>query len=735
MGLLRPCQLALLLFAWILSISSVHASDRLRFLDDRGQPIVADLEVCFQIGTRSECMPSRDGTPVAIPPEADAVRVEGEEHGPVSARWSEIGRQDGLPSLVVPRKARLDVAAPAKEKIKISLWSQDDPTFRTPSFRGEVHGGSFLKIPAGRHLISLTASGKAPDLHLLTAEPGGRHRLAYTTRPGWSLVLRFRSGEDDAPVRGAKVRLQGSEGFAAPGQVTLLGTSASGGLVLLAGIPHVLASAFTDHPGFVPSREEGLSASPGTFAFREVRLERGGALRATVTLAGHPAVGSTCQVLEYEANPSGPAPEPKVHFDGTIGRDGICRSGTLAAGPYTLRVTPPENRSHVDRSVIIVNGQETAVDLALIPIRVRGEITRGTEPAPRFVVTFSDVAEIKPNQTRRDELAEAVTDDQGHYEALLWSPSDYFVSVKSSTGTPAALKRLRLASEEERADFNLEPHEVAGVVVDERDQPVAEATVFLKLKGFARLATTNERGTFSFPLPDSGTGQLQAAKSGFLRPDPVEVTVQPDTAPPPVVLRLRRTGLLAGKVLAAGRPVAGASLASYRVEPGERMTFLGFSSTDEQGRFEVAASEGGVPVRIFVTGSGCPLAPFDLLPSGEEAVLQCPALPASLELQFQDQQGKPVPGRTVVGRHNGKVIPTEVLITHLSRFRLPAASDGGGRLLLVGLAPGSYELYLAEATNPELIAMGAPHGFLTSASLAPFTTTELQVTVETAPSR
>jgi hypothetical protein len=70
---------------------------------------------------------------------------------------------------------------------------------------------------------------------------------------------------------------------------------------------------------------------------------------------------------------------------------------------------------------------------------------------------------------------------------------------------------------------------------------------------------------------------------------------------------------------------------------------------------------------------------------------------------------------------------------HLSNLRLLPATDGGGRLLLVGLAPGNYDIYLAEATNPELIASGLPHGFLTAASLAPLTTTELEVTVEGVP--
>jgi hypothetical protein len=112
-------------------------------------------------------------------------------------------------------------------------------------------------------------------------------------------------------------------------------------------------------------------------------------------------------------------------------------------------------------------------------------------------------------------------------------------------------------------------------------------------------------------------------------------------------------------------------------------------------------------------------------------VLRCAELPASLELRFADAQKKPVPGKDVFMRKDGVVIPNEVLAIHLSGLHLPTATDGGGRLFLAGLAPGNYDIYLAEATNPELIANGLPNGFLTASSLAPLTTTELEVTLET----
>lgn len=729
----RPIGLALVFTAVAFApLYAAAESPSLRFVDDRGKTIAGELEVCFQIGTRNECVSGR-GTPVQMPSEFVSVRVEGPDHGPVSVRRQDLkGELNGTRFLIVPRKALLQIGAGPEERLTVSLYRQDDPSFRTPSFRSEVRGGSSLKVPAGDHLVSLSASGRAPDLHLLSARPGGSERLAYRSLPGWSLVVRCRAEKEGALVRGAQVVLGGMEGFSRSGREERQ-LSGQGGLALFSGLSYLLASARVDHPRFVSHREEGISASPGTFALREASLEEGGRLRATVTAEGKPLPGVDCRVLEYDANPLGPSPEPRTDFQATTDRTGICRSGKLAAGPYTLRLAKPGNRSFLDRSVVLANGEETAVAVPMVPIRVHGTVLRGSQPAPSYGVTFSDEDEVKPNATRRDAQAEGTTDENGEYETVLWSPADYDCMVRTPEGTPAGHKRLRLESAEERVDFLLEEHDVAGVVLDERDRPVADATVMLSWnRSSHRLAQTDTKGAFSFPLTEDGQGTVQAAKAGYLEPPLVEVEARPEAYPPPLILHLKRTGLLAGRLLNAAGPAAGAGLLSYRLEPGGTATSLGIAVADGEGRFELAAAEGA-PTRVFVTGAGCPLTSFDLVPATEETVLHCAELPASLELQFADPQGKPVPGKSIFARKDGIVIPNEVLAMHLNGLHLLSATDGGGRLLLAGLAPGNYDIYLAEATNPVLIASGLPNGFLSASSLAPLTTTELEITLEAMP--
>lgn len=709
------------------------AKSALRLIDDRRQPIASSLEVCFQVGTRSDCSALAAGGSVELPADWAGVRVEGPEHGPVSAKRRDLKPgPDGLPVLMVPRKADLQVVGEAKERITVSLYPQDDPTFRSPSFRGEVQGGKSIRIPAGDHLVSLLAPGRAPDLHLLSAPPASRRRISYSPRSGWSFAARALSAKERIPVSEGKVRLQASEGFGAskaPGSFET--TTGKAGLAVVSGIPYPLASAAVEHPGFIRGHQEGISATPGTFAFREIRLEEGGTLRATVTTDGRPAPGVTCQVLEYEANPVGPARKPAVYSESVTSAGGVCLSSKVAEGPYTLRLKIQGKRTFVDRSVTVVNGQETAVNVPLSTIRVSGTVTKGDKPATSYVVSFLDRNEIKPNGTRRDAQAEATTDEDGKYEAILWSPGDYFAHLDTPEGTPADSKRVSLENREEQVDFHLEDQDVRGVVLDDRDRPIPDARVLLKMNGLSRMASTDEKGAFLFPLPDTGVCRVEAVKQGYLDRAMTEVVINPNTPVAPLVLHLKRAGVLSGRIFAGG-PAAGASLLGYRVQPGGLAAYVGETVADAEGRFELPAAEGGA-TRVFVTGGGCPLASFDVQPSAEELSLRCPEVPASLALQFEDKQGHPVAGRSVFARKDGVIIPNEVLVRHLGRFNLPAAADGGGRLFLVGLAPGSYDFFLVEATYPELVAQGSQQGFLTAATLSPFSTIELQVTLESGP--
>jgi hypothetical protein len=700
-----------------------------QFQDDQGLPIASDLQVCFVVGTRSDCRPVSGLAD--LPAEFSSLRIEGPDHGPLSLKRSDLKPDaEGRVLVKVPRKAELRILRRQKRRLSLSLYPQDDASFRTPAFRTEVQADGWLKIPAGDHLASLSSEGQAPDLHLLSALPGSRMSLTYAAREGWSLLLRCLSAKSRQALGDARVEVRGAEGFGAPGVPPAQAATAAKGLAVVSGIRHALADATIEATGLLPRRVSGLSASRGTFAFREIDLEEGGTLRATVLLGGEPARDVACRVLEVNPNPMGPAPDPEVRHEGKTGADGIFKSGKLPAGPYVLRVRAEGGRSFLDRTVALTAGEETSVEVVLSRIRVSGAVLRGREPAPGYVVTLSDADEIKPNATSRDAEAEATADGEGKYEMVVWKPGEYFAILSSPEGSPATFRRLWLDRDEDDVDFYVEESGVGGAVVDEKGEPLPEAAVYFTWNQLShRMASTDSKGAFFFPVTEAGEGEVKVMKSGYVPTEPLAVAVRPEAPTPPLVVRMKKAAVIAGRILSAGGPAAGAAIQSYRMIPSGGAVFLGRTTSKPDGSFEVASAEAG-PTSLYVSGAGCPLTSFLVQPGLNGVSLRCAGLPSSLELTLKDPQGKPLPGRTVLVRAQGSFIPAAVLIEHLGQFRIQAASDGMGRLFLVGLAPGSYDLYLGDVTSPEMVALGSPEGFLMSTSLAPFMTVEVEATVE-----
>jgi hypothetical protein len=208
--------------------------------------------------------------------------------------------------------------------------------------------------------------------------------------------------------------------------------------------------------------------------------------------------------------------------------------------------------------------------------------------------------------------------------------------------------------------------------------------------------------------------------------------VAKDAPIPPVTLVLHRKSVVNGRVLSAGgSPVAGAAVdilvSTLESGPVPYRT----ARSDADGSFEVEAPPG--PPRVFVSGPGCPLSGFDLpVPdAGESAppALRCPELPAALELTLVDDRGHPIPHSGAILRKDGAIVPQHVLADHLRLLGLPSETDGTGHLILAGLAPGNYELFLNTTSSESTIAGGSRQGYLTTVTLPALATTEIQLTL------
>lgn len=707
-------------------------------VDDRGEAVRDQVRLCLSKELTTSCF---EGPPFAIPPALapfDSVTVEGPRHGPAQAHRNELAlTPEGGYRLVIPRKAELTVRNLPAEPLAVSLYLVDDPAFRKPAFRQERVKAASLYVPAGSYVASLSSGRRAPDLHRLEAPPGTSRSLDYHSREGWSLVVRVQSAADRLALAGARVeRAAAGDGARARGAGGGAETDASG-IALLSGITDWISAAVVHHPGFVDSPLYGLTASPGSFTLRDVEMRRGGTLLARVRLDGRAAVGARCLVLDLPAF-AGAAAEPAPLAETRSDVEGLCAFRRLAEGSYWVRALPEGAANTQDTRAPVSEGHETRIEIDLERIPVEGTVDRGEEPAPSMKVEMFDFARGAGAQTRIPPAAEATTDELGDYHATLWQPGEYFFVVREPSGVSAAMKRVTVDEEGASVDFHLGSGALAGLVVDKGGEPVAEASVVLSWNDHDfRAAATGADGSFSFPLTGAGTADLGAQKEGYRASEHVQVAVTENATPAPVVLRLVKADTVRGTLLAGEAPVAGAWVESYAVAAGYPPASLGAQVSGDDGGFELASAPGPT-TRVFASGARCPLSLFILVNASSEAQpLACATTPAALVLTIEDAAGRPLPHQAVLLSRGGQVVPSSLLLRHLSRYGLSGESDGGGHLFLVGLSPGDYDLFLLAAASEQTVALGSRSGYLTTAHLAALETTELELKVDlgAAPSR
>lgn len=723
-----------------------------QWTDDRGVPLPADeaFEVCRIVALERQCdtFGGRD-LPRQIPA-FDVLQMESPGHGPLALKPRDLVRIDSggdhedVFRIAVPRKAWLHVEGLPEEAVTLSLYPQEDPAARRPSLRVDALAAEPLRIPAAAFLASLSAPGWAPDLSLIHPEPGEELTLHYRQRSGWSLVLRSSHRQSGEPVPEAELVLEPAPGYSGlPEEQRKVREAETGafGLAIFSGLEEPLMEATFQHVDFLPMRVAGLSASRGTFSYRDVPLPQGGGADIEVLLDGRPVPGARCALLKYRRDAPGSKAPPKEVFGGTTDEKGLCQPRALSEGVYQLRIEPPSRMverhsarsAHVDRAIQIVEAEDVPVEVILEPTLLQGTVTRGGEPAPGYDVMVIDREHRLKNTTSQDALIVPRTDEEGHYEVTIWAPGEYSLFVQNQGGVPGAWETVRLDGGTESVDFQLAAEEVTGRVVDEDGLPLEEADVQLRWNTLSyRRAMTGTDGRFSFPVEEEGQVELTARKHGFQPSEPLELQVGPETSSPPVVITLARRPELQGRlVTAAGGPVPGGWLMAYRLEVREPV-WVSTATTEPDGRFELPVVPGEVH-RLFFGGPRCPLGvlPLETLPPGETLFeVRCAEAAAHLHLTLRAPDGAPREGEGVLLARGQVVFPRHVVAGHLARYGLPAATDGSGQLALVALEPGEYGLYLAGVTSPFNILVGAPQGFLTKTTLAPWSTRWAEITLD-----
>lgn len=694
------------------------------FVDDLGVAIHGPLRVCRVSGLDQDC---EDVVLTGAPLEVagfELLQVSGPEHGPARFRTRP---GDGVFRL--PRKAYLSIDRTRGDRsVTASLYAVDDPGFRRPSERFEMSSPEALRIPAGSWLLSLARGDGAPDLHVLTAAPAERLRVTHRERPGWSAVVVVTDGATGAPVAEAKATLGPTPGFGdGPPRSTRTGPT---GLAAFSGLSFELADVALEHERLLPARASAISATPGSFAVRQVELSAGGEVTGRVTLDGEPAAGARW-VLRVPAEDGRQLWQEIVSGD-TDG-DGTFRAGPLPPGLLSLQVVPsgfdvdPRAAPRGIAGVRVVAGESTHTDLPLVRHTIAGEVRVDGEPAAGYRVSVGHAT--TGSTTNNETVASVIVDEAGEFEAVVWEDGEHIVTVSDDADRFVETDLVWVGRDGGRVDFDLDIQRVTGSVVDAAGQRLPEASVHVRWDRKLFLAKVDDQGRFVLPLNGSGTAEIGAYLEGHAEPEPVFVEVASGQSPPPVELRFGPPAGLVGTVLAASGPAAGVRVSAF-VADGERLRGVGAAVSDPDGRFRIRGDARG-PAQLFFSGPGCPLTSrVETVGGGRPLELRCAAVGGNLVLHVEDGSGGPGAGIELTVARAGVAVPRDVLAAHLAALGLGARTNGAGGLVLAALEPGSWEVFLAEGSNAATIRAGLGHGFLAATEILPRATVELEVVAE-----
>ncbi len=394
--------LVIVALAGLWSVASAEAI-RLRLQDENGAPLSSSVEVCVQTKTSTSCDTVEPGSTRSLPGDALSVRIEGEDYGPLQLEAGPLEAASGILTATIASKSLLMLEGPEAGLLRVSLYNLVSPDFRQPAYRKDLKASSErIKVPAGPFVLSISQPGKAPDLHRIAASKGAPVRVRYRPQTGWSLVLRCVVA-DRSPAPRTEVVLLDAPGFDTRPKEVGRGTCAESGLALFSGLKAVTIAATGNAKGFLPGREEGITASPSTFAFRELLLPRGSHLSATVSLDGRPATSASCVLSEAGATSRHSFREV---WRGKTDRAGHCRSAVLPDGIYRLQVSLADRPSvAATRWLQAIEGEDSTADIVLSPAKVEGHVRRGAEGVSGYTVEAFYSSNVRPTSAPADPSA------------------------------------------------------------------------------------------------------------------------------------------------------------------------------------------------------------------------------------------------------------------------------------------------------------------------------------------
>ncbi len=434
--------------------------------------------------------------------------------------------------------------------------------------------------------------------------------------------------------------------------------------------------------GFAPARVGPIEARPDLESALEepVRLARPVSFRVELTPPldpwGQPWTIRLSQ-LERDSDKS------LNSIKGSASRDGTFQHGELAPGTYRLALLGSNDTRWLDQEVEVGNGADPLL-LQIPLIEVTGSIEKGDE-------AVSGRLWFGTRQGVRRIVFDV--DEEGRFKGYLpspgkwpieWTPSAEKDEDEGVTLQPALVPdrgHVRLALE-------VPDTEIAGEVVDTRDQPVAGASI--RWFGGAPekpggRAKSDDEGKFQIIGLEPGDYGVEASH-GTQTSETAHLTLSKGLEPPDLHLVLRDELRISGRVLSSGVGVAGARVSAW----SDLGTSAGVSVleaiTGPEGTFELQASGEPRGFNFMVAAPNRALHMERVEVSGNSLV----------ELNLDPYSGTLEIGGLAGGRemsflvHGGSFLPVLgfARLAFLGRTPPSAAAE----LVLPGLEPGRYSV-------------------------------------------
>lgn len=731
---------AAIIVPWAATAEGTDLECSLQLSDDRGQVVDENVTICRDKEPDScfDLLPGQSSPMI----EVGVLRAEGDGHGPTVAKPEVVG--EGTCRLSVTRKATVQISWSNEdvERLTASFYlPSEDPEMLRPAIRVSAVKKQRIRVPVGAYVLSLAERGWAPDLRILDASPGSIHEFNYQRADGWSAVLRTITGQGSHPVPDADLEILTLPGFdetpptdtalPTPPRTLFKAESSSHGLTVVSGLTVPVATASARHEMYLDAEIPAFSSDWGTFRVFNVRLHRGGSATIKVLREGQEATEALCELASPEIMREPPwGLHPPLH-EGKADQKGVCRLTKVSAGIYALKVSLPESKDAFTVQPIEIRDEEDSeATVELWPLVVSGRVYKGDEGAAGYEVRFERQGPFEvPAPAYLAGLA--TTDEDGFYEVVLWAAGEYLGQVSTESSTAGNFKLVEIATDE-TVYFRIAKAELEGQVVDEAGAAIPEARISVRSAGLQRGVLPDQEGRFRVSFRnENDTIEVNANADGYYKAESQSISIDKDQQPEPVLIVLRKRQTQQGFVLLpSGRVASGVAVSVHRFNPDQYAYALERSITGEDGSFDLPHE--AERLRLFFGGPGCALGNYDLPAAserGEEPIeLRCEP-PSHLIVRIESDDADLRSGSSILLRRGDVVIPPIVLAEHLSSLGLPTTTDGQGKIGLVALAPGSYEVYHGQGTSYRNLLDGYEAAKLSEVSLAMSSTVEIEVSL------